>query len=66
MKEVTVQIDPLLADNLKFDEESLALVYDGKAIAGLTTEIKFAKIAISLITANGSYGYEQTVIVYPS
>ena len=62
---MSVQIDPLLADNVKLGEESTSLVYDGESIAGLTTEIKIFKISIYLVNAHGTSSYIQTVLVYP-
>ena len=57
LKEMSVQIDPLLADNVKLGEKSTSLVYDGKPIAGLTTEIQIVKINISLVNAHGTSSY---------
>lgn len=66
LEEVTVQIDSLLAGNVELGDNSLSLAYDGKVIAGLTTEIKVVKIGISLVNSVGTNSYDQTVIVYPS
>ena len=57
LEEINVQIDPLLAGHVKLGEKSSSLVYDGKAIAGLTTEIKIVKINISLVNAHGTSSY---------
>ena len=58
LEEVSVQIDPLLADNVKLGEKSSSIVYDGKAIAGLTSQKKIVQIGISLVNAIGTNDYE--------
>ena len=65
LKEVRIEPDPLIEDQITFDSLKNMIYFLGEKIEALTSK-KIVQIKITLINEAGENPYSQTVIVMPS
>jgi len=64
LKEVRIEPDSIIADQISFNSPSNTISYNGEEIESITSA-KIVQIKITLVNSLGENLFEQTVMVFP-